>query len=204
MAQRSSPARERLLDAANRLFYRQGYHPTGINQLIEEADVAKASFYNHFSSKEELALAYIQRRHERWMRALKERVDQKALLQRRIVTVFNCLEEFIRQEDFRGCGQLNLAAEFPSEEHPIRVQIRKQKRELRAYLQSIIQGPSEPSEEASKEAKQLANSAYLLYEAAMVESQNLGASWPAEAARQAAEQLIAGRANNKDGEGVMG
>ena len=201
MADRSSvPARQRLLDAANRLFYRQGYRSTGINQLIDEADVAKASFYNHFSSKEELALAYLQRRHERWMKALTSQVDMHAPLQRRIKAIFDCLEAFIAKEDFRGCGQLNLAAEFPGEEHSIRVQIREQKQELRAYLQSVIQGPSEDrGEEPSEQAKQLANAAYLLYEAAMVESQNFGASWPAEAAKQAAGQLIAGRADNGGG-----
>jgi len=60
----SSSPRDRILQVASDLFYRQGYHATGINQIIREAAVAKASFYDHFSSKEALAVAYLEQRRE--------------------------------------------------------------------------------------------------------------------------------------------
>ena len=56
------PAREKILSVANDLFFRQGYHQTGTNQLIDEADVSKATFYAHFPSKEDLAIAHVQDR----------------------------------------------------------------------------------------------------------------------------------------------
>lgn len=59
-------SRTRILNAAARLFYEQGYHITGINQVITEADVAKASFYHHLASKEDLCIAYLNQRHQDW------------------------------------------------------------------------------------------------------------------------------------------
>ena len=61
-----SDPRERLLRTAESLFQAQGYRATGINQLLEEAGVAKASFYHHFKSKEELLIAFLRRAHETW------------------------------------------------------------------------------------------------------------------------------------------
>ena len=56
---RESSVKDRILDTASRLFYDQGYHVTGINQIIDEADIARASLYNHFPSKTDLLLAYL-------------------------------------------------------------------------------------------------------------------------------------------------
>lgn len=55
--------RERIIDTASRLFYFNGYNQTGVNQIIKEASVAKASLYQHFRSKEDIAVVYLQRRH---------------------------------------------------------------------------------------------------------------------------------------------
>lgn len=64
MARTSSNVRTRLIDTAAKLFYRQGYLATGINQVIDEAKVAKASFYHHFKTKEDLLVAWLERMHE--------------------------------------------------------------------------------------------------------------------------------------------
>lgn len=62
-----SGVRERIIIAASRLFYFEGYNQTGINQIIEEAEVAKVSMYQHFRSKEDIAVAYLIGRHTMWM-----------------------------------------------------------------------------------------------------------------------------------------
>ena len=59
---RTLSSRERIIATANELFYRQGYHQTGINQIIEESGVAKATFYSNFKSKEELCVEYLRER----------------------------------------------------------------------------------------------------------------------------------------------
>jgi AcrR family transcriptional regulator len=67
----SSP-RERILERASILFHHQGYNSTGINQIISEANVAKASFYQHFKTKDDLCVTFLNRRHESWFNALSE------------------------------------------------------------------------------------------------------------------------------------
>ena len=181
-------ARARLLDAANKLFYSQGYHATGINQIIEEANVAKASFYNHFQSKEELALAYLKGRHERWLASLREQVDLEDSIENRVANVFEHLEVFALRDQFRGCSQLNMAAEFPEDDHPVRIQIREHKQSIRDFLQNILEIPS--TRKDSEDGQQLTSSIYLLYEAALIESQNFSDPWPIQRAKAAALQLV--------------
>ncbi|MFD0584927.1 TetR/AcrR family transcriptional regulator [Dactylosporangium darangshiense] len=67
-------ARERLLDAASELFYREGVHTVGIDRVIAQAGVAKASLYNTFGSKDELIRAYLVEWHERWKRRIVQRI----------------------------------------------------------------------------------------------------------------------------------
>lgn len=183
-------ARARLLATAAQLFYRQGYYQTGINQIIDEAGVAKASFYNHFPSKEDLGLAYVRRRHEEWMRGLRGRVEAQETPEERLEAVFDHLEAFATREGFRGCGQLNMAAEFPESAHRIRAQIREQKQAVRDYLAEIVQGVASADDADEEEAKATADAVYLLYEASLVESQNFGDAWPARAARVAARHQL--------------
>ena len=76
-------ARSRIIEAADRLFYTQGYSSTGINQIIEEAGVAKASLYAHFPSKEALAVAYLERRHRAWFDELRGVVERSATSRRK-------------------------------------------------------------------------------------------------------------------------
>src|ERR1700734_209683 len=67
---RESGVKDRILETASRLFYEQGNHMTGINQIIDEADIARASLYNHFPSKTDLLLAYLDRTHQLWFEEL--------------------------------------------------------------------------------------------------------------------------------------
>ena len=62
--------KERILEKTFALFHKQGYNATGINQIIEEAQVAKASFYYHFKSKEDLCVAFLEQRHSFWFNEL--------------------------------------------------------------------------------------------------------------------------------------
>ena len=86
--QRAS-ARERLLDAANELFYAEGVQTVGIDRIIERAGVAKASLYNLFGSKEELVAAYLASRHDRTTDRLTRAVDQVDDPRQKILAVFD-------------------------------------------------------------------------------------------------------------------
>lgn len=112
-------ARERLLAAANELFYEEGVHTVGIDRVIERAGVAKASLYSSFGSKEELVRAYLAGRAESRQRRLSERFAQLADPRARILSVFDFLGELATQPQFRGCAFVNASAEGPREDNKI-------------------------------------------------------------------------------------
>jgi AcrR family transcriptional regulator len=108
------PARERLLDAANDLFYNEGTQTVGIDRIIERAGVAKASLYNTFGSKEELVKAYLQSRHARTTERLNAAVDRHTDPVERLLAVFDAQGETFAEPDFRGCAFISASAEAPA------------------------------------------------------------------------------------------
>jgi AcrR family transcriptional regulator len=106
--------RERLLDAANELFYAEGVQSVGIDRVIERAGVAKASLYSTFGSKEELVRAYLERRHELILGRLHAAIDAAGDdPMERILAVFDAQAELYRQPTFHGCAFVMAAAEAP-------------------------------------------------------------------------------------------
>ncbi|GAA0492907.1 TetR/AcrR family transcriptional regulator [Paractinoplanes deccanensis] len=112
-----SEARDRLLGKASEVFYTQGIHAIGVDRLIAEAGITRATFYRHFPSKEDLVLAYLReadqtiRRHVR-AAAVGEPADA-------VRAVAASIAEDIRSKGFRGCAFLNAAAEYPNPGDPV-------------------------------------------------------------------------------------
>src|ERR1700678_1922385 len=98
------PARERLLAAADELFYEEGVNLVGIDRVIERAGVAKASLYDCFGSKQELIRSYLQRRHEARQLRLHERLSRCPTPREKILAVFDLMAETVAKADFRGCA----------------------------------------------------------------------------------------------------
>jgi AcrR family transcriptional regulator len=105
--------RERLLAAANELFYAEGIHTVGIDRVIERAGVAKASLYSTFGSKDELVRAYLTERHQARKARLSERVARHDNPGDRILSLFDLLTELSAEPSFRGCAFVNASAEGP-------------------------------------------------------------------------------------------
>ncbi|MEN8141368.1 MAG: TetR/AcrR family transcriptional regulator [Thermodesulfobacteriota bacterium] len=183
--------RERIIATALRLFYSQGYLATGINQIISEAKVAKATFYVHFPAKEALCVAYLQARHVVWMAWLEESVAAKKTAAEKLMGVFDFLKEWMAESNFRGCAFLNIAAEIPSIDSKIRAEVIKHKDDLQAYLQGLVADlvAANPAR-AGLDAKDTSEIIYVLVEGAIVASQNYGAIWPIEAAQGAVRNLL--------------
>ncbi|PFG41760.1 TetR family transcriptional regulator [Isoptericola jiangsuensis] len=131
-----APARDRLLDAAARLFYARGTTATGIDTIVAEAGVAKMSLYNNFGSKDDLVLAYLQARHAEWLELYAARVARAATPTDRVLAVFDAYLDHANagyEHGFRGCGLLNAAAELPVGA-PGRDAVRRHKEEVEALL----------------------------------------------------------------------
>jgi AcrR family transcriptional regulator len=107
-------ARERLLAAANDLFYAEGVQTVGIDRIIERAGVAKASLYNLFGSKEHLEAAYLASRHEATTRRLGETISRLDDPRQKILAVFDLQAKQFTQPDFRGCAFVAASTEAPT------------------------------------------------------------------------------------------
>jgi len=108
-------ARERLLAAANELFYREGVHTVGIDRVIEQAGVAKASLYNTFGSKDELVGAYLEGRHARTAAHITHSLEKYRTPREKLLGVFEAQGELFAEPGFRGCAFVSASSESPSE-----------------------------------------------------------------------------------------
>src|SRR5882724_5677061 len=127
-----SAARERLLDAADELFYEEGVHTVGIDRVIERAGVAKATLYNAFGSKEELVRAYLLRRLDARKARMAATLAKYDTPRERLVGIFRAQAELFAQPNFRGCPFINASAESPDggAVHEVVTEIRHWAREV--------------------------------------------------------------------------
>jgi AcrR family transcriptional regulator len=178
-------ARTRILDAASDLFYQQGIHAIGIDTVIDRAGVAKASLYRHFRAKDDLTAAVLRQRDELWRAWLTETVEAHATTpSQKLLAVFDALEEWFASEDFRGCGFINAAAEFPAPDHPVRIVVKEHKHAVTRYLSDLAR------EAGARQPDGLASQLFLLMEGAIATAYVENATWPSEVARLAAAALL--------------
>lgn len=184
-----SRPRERIIETASRLFFRQGYCPTGINQIISESGVAKASFYTHFPSKAALAVAWLRQREERWIEQLTERISQHQLTEKRISAMYTMWYDQIREEGYRGCGFINMAGEFSDEKSPVRALVRDHKERVRQVVANNVLNEYRPVME-SDDFDELVNTIYSLFDGAIIQAQNFMQDWPIDSAMNTSLQLL--------------
>ncbi len=108
---RRPSARERLLEAADELFYEEGIHIVGIDRVIEKAGVAKASLYSTFGSKDELVRAYLNRKYEQRRARITEWLTRYDTPRDKLLGVFDALGDSIAQPGYHGCAFANATAE---------------------------------------------------------------------------------------------
>lgn len=107
-----TPARQRILDAAFRLFYARGIRAVGVDLIIEESGVAKATFYKYFPAKDDLVLAYLDRVDEVWSGQLHSAAEAAGPDPAdQLVGLFDALRTACRRDGYRGCAFINAAAE---------------------------------------------------------------------------------------------
>ena len=132
-APKNSNTRTRILEVADRLFYSDGVCATGIQKIIETSDVAKATFYHHFESKDALVLAYLERRRELFWEHLLTPERPRTLLE-----AMAKIDIMVNHPDVGSCPFLRMASEYPDPEHTFHRSVREHKDELRAYLAELV------------------------------------------------------------------
>jgi AcrR family transcriptional regulator len=115
-----APAKQRILDTADELFYSEGIRTVGVDRLIAAAHVTKATFYKHFGSKERLVIAYVENRHRQVAVSIAELARHTADPGVVLRALRDAIIHVVEQDAFRGDPFANAAAEFPDHDHPVR------------------------------------------------------------------------------------
>ena len=170
----SAEVRDRILRTASTLFYQRGVRAVGVDLVVEEAGVAKTSLYRHFRTKDDLIAAFLHGEDEDFWKhwsivADRHKTDPAAELEVHL----DWIAERVGRPNYRGCPQLNVAAEFPDADHPARKVAAAHKKELRQRLKGIAERLR------AKRPDELAGQLSLLINGAFVSSQVLS---PHEAA----------------------
>ena len=136
--QRGQVVIDKILDTANKLFYVQGYNNTGINQVIEEADIAKASLYKHFESKTDLLVAYLQRTHRQWYDRLKADVDNVSDAKGKILAIFDHQARRQQVRSFGGCPFIKANDEAGMSDPRVLEEIQQTKKNLKDLIKELV------------------------------------------------------------------
>jgi AcrR family transcriptional regulator len=131
--------RERILLAASRLFAETGIQGTSVDALIESAGVAKATFYRHFRSKDDLIVAWLEDPRTRWLDRVRLRAERDVASPDEVIDRFiDAVGEWLDTEDLRGCPYLNAAVEITDPAHPAIPVIRGFLDEIEQYLRDKL------------------------------------------------------------------
>jgi AcrR family transcriptional regulator len=175
-------ARERLLAAANELFYTEGVHTVGIDRVIEQAGVAKASLYSTFGSKDELVGAYLESRHASTTGQITHALGRYRTPRDRLLGAFDAQGELFAEPGFRGCAFVSASAESPSDA------VEKAAADYRGWVRDLF---TDLAREAGvPDPEGLARQLHLLYDGASLSARMDHDPSAAVAARTAAATLL--------------
>ena len=180
-----SSARQRLLETASELFYREGIRAIGVDTIVERSGVGKATLYRHFPTKDDLIAAYIEqedRAHLQWFDEIIAASDSSPKEQ--LLTWFEACEQRIQEPGFRGCPFLNAMAEIAETEHPAYQLAVQHERALRDRLALLSRRAG------ARDPEQLADQLLLIINGALTSASLFGEASPAHQLKTIAAHLI--------------
>jgi len=183
--------KQRIIETAVDLFYAQGYLATGINQIIEEASVSKASFYDHFKSKEDLCIAYLHERHNIFSGLLKEKISEYEAPLDKFLAPLAFLEYWMPECSYRGCAFLNIVSEITDVQSNVRKEVIYTKDGFKSVIRELTKDlKKSDAKYKNLDVEFITNAYYVLIEGAITASQIYGETWPVEETRKAIKKLI--------------
>ena len=177
--------RDELVQKALKVFYRGGFHATGMDKLVSETGISKTSMYKHFRTKEDLILAVLRLRDENFRNWLYRRMEELADTPKgQLLAMFDALEEWFAETEYKGCMFIKASSEYKEASHPIHKQSAEHKRMLEVYMLDLAEktGLSEPG--------RLVRQLLLLKEGAIVTAHLGHTENPARDAKAAAIELL--------------
>lgn len=184
---RESGVKERILETASRLFYDQGYHVTGINQIIDEADIARASLYNHYPSKTDLLLAYLDKTHASWFEELDLFLKPIEGIREKLLGLFDFRSLRQQKLKYKGCHFNKIASEA-SDDQAVLAKVKAHKERFRRLIHELV--AQIPHRRSILDNEKLADTIFLLLEGGIAIGGMYRSSEAAEKAKQIAEAIL--------------
>jgi AcrR family transcriptional regulator len=175
-------ARTQLLDAAEALFYARGVQAVGMDEIRTSSGVPLKRLYRLYPGKDQLIDAFLERRDGAWRGRLAGFVARRDAPVEQVLAVFDWLQIWFSEPDFRGCAWINAYGELGAQSAAVRTRAREHKAALLEYLTGLVAAAELPPA--------LAQQLFLLVEGATVTAAITGDPAPAATARQAAVALI--------------
>lgn len=186
-----SSVHSKVMKVASDLFYRQGYHATGINQIIAESGVAKASFYDHFPSKEELLVEYIRQTARQEIEELRAIIATLGSPRDRFLGLMRMVTPWLEKTCYRGCPFQNISAEAPTDNPRIREVLRQHRENLRALLTEQAWDLVREEPKLSQiNIPSIVTTYLLLLEGAIAMAVAYRDPWPIESATTAIQEML--------------
>ncbi|MEY9095004.1 TetR/AcrR family transcriptional regulator [Paenibacillus sp. RC84] len=178
-------ARVRILRVASELFYMEGIRAVGIDRIIKESGVAKASFYRSFATKDDLAVAYLESRDELKVEKLEKlRQLYPNSPKEQLDTLIRDVTEQMGMPDYRGCPFLNAAVEFPDPDHPAHIKLLDIQRSFWSRVLELAR------EGGARQPEELTAQLRMLYDGFVMKSYLDRTEFDPEYFRKAAELLL--------------
>lgn len=177
--------RDELVRKALKIFYREGFHATGMDLLAAETGISKTTMFKHFASKEELILAVLRLRDQDFRTWLFRRMEEAGGPRAQLLAMFDALGEWFREQEFNSCMFIKASSEYPDVHHPIHAQSAEHKRLLFRQLEKIAEAAGAP------DPADLSRKLLLLKEGAIVTAHLRHEADPAADAKSAAETILA-------------
>lgn len=182
--QSGSPQRDRLVEVAAELFYRDGVTNVGINKITNEADVARMTLYNNFSNKEDLILTCLELHSQRRQDMITAALSRCKVAEEKIKAFFQVAERLAKKPDFRGCAFVNAALQISDPDSPVHRVVRSHKEWIRSKISTDIL-----ADLTAPNAPRLAEQMLALWDGAIVETYIQQSREPVQASCSAAVTL---------------
>jgi AcrR family transcriptional regulator len=181
--------RDRLIDAAARRFYRDGFRNVGIDQVLADVGISKTAFYKHFESKDDLMLAVLEMKNVWLQQVLREVTSQRSDLSPldQLRRLFDLVEQIIASDNYQGCMFINVAMEFPLPHEPAHRAAAEHKQAIEAIVCELA------AQAGADDPGALAEELCLIMEGAYVTRQVTGDAQTIEIARRVADAAIGAR-----------
>jgi AcrR family transcriptional regulator len=180
----SNDTRDIILDVTEKLIYKSGIAATGMDLLVKTAGVSRKSIYRYFANKDELVVAALQRRDQRWMHWYRGAVGQAQTPAERLLNLFTVLKSWFASDGFRGCAFINTSGETGDPQHPVRLLAKEHKQKLLDYVCELC------TEHGAEDPQLLAKQLLILIDGAITVALVMGDHSAADNAQCMARKLL--------------